>query len=185
MRALSVARVRRVRAHIRDGGVIAYATESCFGLGCDPNNERALRSVLRIKRRPKFKGLIVIADQIKRFFPLLRSISEDNRQRMQATWPGPHTWLVPASDRAKRTLRGTHAALAVRVTAHPDAKNLCARLQAVLVSTSANRAGQRPAKTTRECVRRLGAKTMVIRGRIGSRKNPSTIQDLLTGKTFR
>ena len=185
MRTLSATLVRRARYHVRRGGVIAYATESCFGLGCDPNNERALRAVLRIKRRPKSKGLIVIADRAERFSMLLEPISEIDMKRMQATWPGPHTWLIPAKTRAKRSLRGKHGALAVRVTAHEDAKNLCARLRMMLVSTSANRAGQRPIKTTRECLRRMGSNVMVISGKIGARKTPSTIQDLRSGKLLR
>ena len=185
MQALSAALVRRARAHMRRGGVIAYATESCFGLGCNPSNERALRAVLRIKRRPKSKGLIVIADRVERFSMLLRPIVENDRKRIEATWPGPHTWLIPVKARAKRALRGKHVALAVRVTAHADAKILCARLGMALVSTSANRAGQQPIKTTRECLRRMGKTVMVIGGKIGARKIPSTIQDLRSGKILR
>ena len=185
MEKLTVAQMRRARWHLRCGGVIAYATESCFGLGCDPNNERALQALLRIKRRPKSKGLIVVSDRMERFAPLLSTVSQHDIERLQSTWPGPHTWLVPAQTRAKRALRGKNAALAVRVTAHVDAKNLCWRLGTALVSTSANRANQRPVKTTRECLRRFGKSVMVIPGKIGTRKNPSTIQDLRTGRIFR
>ena len=185
MPKLPAARLRRVREHLGSGGIIAYATESCFGLGCDPNNERALRTLLRIKRRPKSKGLIVVADRVERCASLLCAISKVDMAGIQATWPGPHTWLIPAKARAKRTLRGNHGALAVRVTAHTDANNLCARLRIALVSTSANRAGQRPVKTTRECYRRFGTRVMVIPGKIGGRKTPSVIQDLRTGKLLR
>ncbi len=182
---LTAAQVRRARWHLRCGGVIAYATESCFGLGCDPNNERALQALLRIKRRPKSKGLIVVSDRMERFAPLLSPVSQPDIERLQSTWPGPHTWLVPAQTRAKRALRGKHAALAVRVTAHADAKNLCWRLGTALVSTSANRANRRPLKTTRECLRQFASRVMVIPGKIGARKSPSTIQDLRTGRIFR
>jgi L-threonylcarbamoyladenylate synthase len=185
MPALSIALVRRARCHVRRGGLIAYATESCFGLGCDPNNERALRKVLRLKRRAKFKGLIVVADRFDRFKSLLIPLSDVERNRVEATWPGPHTWLIPARSRAKRSLRGKHAALAVRVTAHADANTLCQRLAMALVSTSLNRANHRPVKTKRECFRRFGTSVMIIPGKIGARKNPSTIQDLRTGKIFR
>jgi L-threonylcarbamoyladenylate synthase len=185
MRMLSIALVRRARSHVRRGGMITYATESCFGLGCDPNNERALRKVLRIKRRAKFKGLIVVGDRFDRFKSLLNPVSDTERKRVEAAWPGPHTWLIPARSRAKRSLRGKHAALAVRVTAHADASMLCQRLSMALVSTSLNRANHRPVKTTRECFRRFGTSVMIIPGKIGVRKNPSTIQDLRTGKIFR
>ncbi|MDQ3261396.1 MAG: Sua5/YciO/YrdC/YwlC family protein [Pseudomonadota bacterium] len=183
--ALSAALLRRVRHHVRRGGVIAYATESCFGFGCDPNNERALQKVLHLKRRPKGKGLIVIGDRIESFAPFLQPLSERDRQRVHNTWPGPHTWLIPAKDMVKHTLRGKHAALAVRLPAHHDARDLCHRLAAAIVSTSANRAGQQPIKSTRDCLRRFGTRVEVIPGRIGQRKLPSTIQDLITGEIFR
>ena len=183
--ALSAARLRRIRQRLRRGGVIAYATESCFGFGCDPQNERALQKILRLKRRPKAKGLIVIGHRLESFAALLKPLDESGRVQIHATWPGPHTWLIPAIDRTKRALRGKHTALAVRVPAHRDAWELCRRLNAAIVSTSANRGGQRPIKTTRDCLRRFGARVEVIPGRIGQRKEPSVIQDLITGRMIR
>ncbi|MBU1979553.1 MAG: Sua5/YciO/YrdC/YwlC family protein, partial [Gammaproteobacteria bacterium] len=59
----SAALIRKVRAHIRGDGVIAYATESCYGLGCDPRSYRAVRRILQLKNRPQSKGLILIADR--------------------------------------------------------------------------------------------------------------------------
>ncbi len=183
--ALSAARLRRIRRHLRRGGVIAYATESCFGFGCDPNNERALQKILRLKRRPKAKGLIVIGHRFESFARFLKPLDDSSPSQIDATWPGPHTWLIPATDRAKRALRGKHAALAVRVPGHRAARELCRRLDMALVSTSANRGGQRPIKTTRDCSRRFGTRVCVIPGRVGQRKQPSIIQDLITGKIIR
>ena len=183
--ALSAARLRRIRQHLRRGGVIAYATESCFGFGCDPRSERALQKILRLKRRPKAKGLIVIGHRFESFAAFLKPLDERGRLQIYATWPGSHTWLIPALDRTKRTLRGKHAALAVRVPAHRAARELCRWLNAAIVSTSANRGGQRPIKTTRDCLRRFGTRVEVIPGRIGQRKQPSAIQDLITGKILR
>ena len=182
---LCAMRLRRIRQHLRRGGVIAYATESCFGFGCDPANERALQKILGLKHRPKAKGLIVIGHRLESFASLLQPISERNKQQVQRTWPGPHTWLIPAKESAKRALRGTHAALAVRVPAHRDARELCRRLATTLVSTSANRAGQQPIKSTRDCLRRFGTRVAVLPGRIGQRKAPSAIQDLITGRMVR
>jgi L-threonylcarbamoyladenylate synthase len=48
--------IHRLRAYLKRGGIIAYATESCFGLGCDPANRRAVRRILRLKGRPQSKG---------------------------------------------------------------------------------------------------------------------------------
>lgn len=183
--ALGAAPMQRIRRQLRRGGVIAYATESCFGFGCDPNNQRALQKILRLKRRPKAKGLIVIGHGLDTFRALLQPLSERERECVSNSWPGPHTWVISAKDRAKRALRGNHAALAVRVPAHCGARELCIRLDMALVSTSANRSGQRPIKSTRECLRRFGKRVLVVPGRIGQRKQPSAIQDLHTGKFLR
>jgi L-threonylcarbamoyladenylate synthase len=82
-------------------------------------------------------------------------------------------------------LTGRHRKLAVRISAHPDVRRLCAALDMALVSTSANRAGCKPIKTARECQRQFGARVMVLPGRIGRRKRPSVIMDMETRKILR
>jgi L-threonylcarbamoyladenylate synthase len=175
----------RLRAHFRQGGLIAYPTESCYGLGCDPRSYGAVRRLLRLKGRPQAKGLILIADTFRSLAPYAAPLAEDLQARLGSTWPGPHTWLVPASRRTPRWLRGRHASIALRVTAHPVAAGLCRMLGSALVSTSANQAGRRPLKSYRDCVRAFGGSVLVVPGRIGARRKPSTIQDLLTGRIIR
>ena len=181
----SAALIREVRAHLRNGGIIAYATESCYGLGCDPRSYRAVRRLLQLKGRPQAKGLILIADRFERLRRYVLPPTPAQRQQIDATWPGPHTWLMPASHHTPRWLRGRHDSIAVRVTAHPDAAGLCREAGMALVSTSANRAGLKPLKTFAACARAFGRSVLVLPGRVGTRKTPSTIQHLLTGKIFR
>jgi L-threonylcarbamoyladenylate synthase len=182
---LSAAQARRVRAHLKAGGVIAYATESCFGFGCDPFNYRAVRRVLRIKQRPQQKGLIVIGANLPQLEALMDNLSPQLRARAQTKWPGAHTWLVPASARVPAWLRGRHARVALRVPAHRGARELCAQTNSPLVSTSANRSSHVSIKSYKECVRQFGRSALVIQGRIGRRKRPSTIADLTSGKVIR
>lgn len=177
--------LKKICAHLANGGIIAYATASCFGLGCDPNNINAINMLLKIKQRPRSKGLIVIADKLKRLEPFIKPLSTEEKKRAQAKWPGAHTWLMPASYRASAALRGQHKKIAVRVDAHPDTAGLCKALGMALVSTSANVSGKRPVKTYRDCVRQFGNRVMVVPGRIGQSKTASTIQDFETGKVFR
>jgi L-threonylcarbamoyladenylate synthase len=92
---------------------------------------------------------------------------------------------MPASRHARRWLRGRHESIAVRVTAHPDAALLCRELGSALVSTSANRAGLRPLKTYAACVKAFGASVLVLPGKIGRHKTPSTIQHLRSGEIVR
>ena len=174
-----------LRQFLKQGGVIAYATESCFGLGCDPQNRSAAKKILKLKRRTQDKGLILIASSFQQLQPYIAPLNEEQRLKTAATWPGPHTWLLPVSKRCPRWLRGKHDTLAVRVTAHTDAAMLCCVLGFALVSTSANRSGGKAARTAKECCRLFGNRIRVLRGRVGKRRKPSTIQDLATGRIIR
>lgn len=174
-----------LRAHLRRGGLVAYPTESCYGLGCDPRNLRALKRLIQLKGRDAAKGLLLIADHIKRLQPFMKPPSTANRIRMQRSWPGPVTWVVPAASACPRLLTGGRPTIAVRVTAHPVAARLCRSLGMALVSTSANKSGQKPAQTAAECRRMFGAQVRVIAGRIGQRRRPSTLIDLATGTILR
>jgi L-threonylcarbamoyladenylate synthase len=176
---------KKIRSHLDHGGIIAYATASCFGFGCDPNKPLTINKLLRLKQRPRSKGLIVIADRFQRLAPFIKPLTAAEKNRAMSKWPGPHTWLMPASHRASSALRGRHKKIAVRVDVHPDTVRLCKALGMALVSTSANVSGKRPVKTYRDCVRQFGKKVLVVPGRIGRSKLPSTIQDFESGKTLR
>jgi L-threonylcarbamoyladenylate synthase len=180
-----VAQARGLRHYLERGGVIAYPTESCFGLGCDPKSRRGVQRVLRIKGRPQHKGLILIASRLSQLTPYMAPLDAAQTRKLESTWPGPHTWLVPASRRCPMALTGKHPTIAVRVTAYPPASSLCRSVDMALVSTSANRSGGKPAKSARECRRLFGSAVRVIPGRVGARRRPSTIQDLATGRVLR
>jgi len=174
-----------LRAYLRGGGLIAYPTESCYGLGCDPRHPRALARLIRLKGRSAAKGLLLIADRFRRLQPFVHALSPADRARMQQSWPGPVTWVVPASSACPPLLTGGRPTIAVRVTAHAGAARLCRSLGMALVSTSANKSGRKPAKTAAECRRIFGTQVRVIAGRIGQRRRPSTLIDLATGTVLR
>lgn len=177
--------IAAIRCHLQRGGVIAYATESCYGLGCDPRNRKAVRKILRLKGRPQSKGLILIGSEFRQFRRYLAPVPANLAARFKDYWPGPYTLLLPAARRCPKWLTGRHVKLAVRVTAHPDAARLCRALDMALVSTSANRAGRPALKTARACRREFGAAVWVLPGRIGKRRRPSTIIDPASGGVLR
>lgn len=173
-----------MRSWLKAGGVIAYPTESCFGLGCDPMNPRAVQRILKLKGRPKSKGLILIAARADQLAPYvdaqaLRAAAQSGH------WPAAVTLLLPASRRCPAWLSGRHAKLAVRITAHPGAARLCNQLGMALVSTSANRAGGVALKRARDCQHMFGTQVRVIPGKIGAARRPSTIIDFATCRVLR
>lgn len=177
--------IRRLRAWLRRGGVIAYATESCYGLGCDPRNARAVGRILGLKQRPRAKGLILIGSDFSQFRRFLAPQPASLAGRFREWWPGPNTLLLPVSRRCPPWLRGRHDKLAVRVTAHAETARLCHALGMALVSTSANRGGRRPLKTAAACRVAFGRDIRVLPGRVGRRRTPSTILDPRSGAVVR
>ena len=176
---------RRIAAHLRRGGLIAYPTESCYGLGCDPDNRIAVLRLLKLKQRPQHKGLIVIAADYRQVARYLQPLTPAQQQQLKTAGAQAITYLMPAHHSAPRWLRGGHDTLAVRLTAHQQAAQLCRGVNSALVSTSANRSGQRPARTFTQCRKLFGRKVWVLPGRVGKRKNPSTISRWADGKIIR
>jgi len=167
---------------IQKGGVVAYATEYCFGLGCDPMNRAAVLRLLRIKRRPVRKGLILIAADIDQLAPYVDEIPA----AVLATWPGPHTWLLEPRDGVPGWITGEHPRIALRVTTHPQAAALCKAVGTAIVSTSANRAGAEPTRSFRDTVRRFrGQVDYILPGRVGDSRAPTPIRDAITGELIR
>ena len=125
-------------ALIKAGGVIAYPTESVFGLGCDPFNEQAVLKLLSMKQRSVEQGLILIASNIRQILPLIQPQHADDLARALKTWPGHYTWVFPKSSSVPSWVSGKYNSIAIRVSNHPTVKLLCDRLNHPLVSTSAN-----------------------------------------------
>jgi L-threonylcarbamoyladenylate synthase len=167
------------------GGVIAYPTEGVFGLGCNPWNQSAVNRLLAIKKRPLSKGLIIIAATLEQLHSFIEPLSESARARLEVTWPGPVTWVLPAQD-APPWLRGDHTTLAVRVTAHPIAAALCRVWGGPLVSTSANISTRPPARTALAVRHQLGRQVdAIVAGQTQGAKGPTEIRDLATEQIIR
>lgn len=175
---------RRIAAYLKRGGLIAYPTESCYGLGCDPTNRSAVEKIFKLKGRGAAKGLILIAANRHQLRPYAtRSAIEAAWQK--GRWPGPVTWVLPAAKTCPQWLSGGRGTVAVRITAHPGAAALCKQAGMALVSTSANKSGDQPATTAHECEAVFGKRVRVLEGKVGARKRPSTLIDLASGKVLR
>lgn len=170
------------------GGVIAYPTEAVWGLGCDPFDQAAVTRLLALKQRDVGKGLILVAGDPAQFAGLLdwNALPAERAAAVHASWPGPHTWIVPASARVPAWITGVHAGVAVRVSAHPTVVALCARFGGPLVSTSANLSGEPPAFTRAELDPRLLAQLDgVSEGETGGLAAPTAIRDAGSGAVLR
>jgi len=133
--------VRRIAA----GGIIAYPTETIYGLGCDPFSGVSVLRLLALKQRDIAQGLILIASRFDQVEPLLLPLAANVRKRVCHASVPPVSWLLPCTPEVPCWLRGEHASLVFRITIHPVAAALCHRWGGPLVSTSANVHGRPPA----------------------------------------
>ncbi len=171
---------------LRLGGVIAYPTEAVWGLGCDPMNEAAVARLFALKQRPDRLGVVLIGASPEHVLAYAEPLPEDAMQRVEATWPGPNTWVFPRRASVPAWLHGEHAGIALRVTGHAPAVALCRAFGAAIVSTSANRHGQPAARTGAEVRSVFGDELDAIFDDVlGGLDRPTTIRDAISGETLR
>jgi len=183
---LNVTKIREAGRVMRSGGVIVYPTEAVWGVGCDPQNRGAVERLLAMKNREWQKGLILIAAHIEQVEPYIEVPSRMAWRRATATWPGASTWVFPATDHCPMWISGDRDTVAVRVTAHPVASRLCEVFGGAIVSTSANRAGDPPARsagTARIYLRNRF--DLLVPGALGGLDQPTIIRDAANGNILR
>jgi len=176
--------LKKIHEILVDGGVIAYPTESVFGLGCDPSNEQAIAKILEIKKRTLEMGFVLLTPNIK----IVSSwVNISNKQLKIVSSPSkrPTTYIVPASVAAPKWLAVKNT-LAIRLSNDPFIKNICGLLGLPIVSTSANLHGENPCKSAEEVQKIMGSQLdYIVFKQTGPFNNPSTIVDLSSGKTIR
>lgn len=170
---------------VEQGGVIAYPTEGVYGLGCSPSNEAAVQELLAMKQRSIKKGLILVANDFAQVEHFTHPLDSEKLAPIFRTWPGPTTWVFPASEQAPYWITGEHDSIAIRISAFKLIQQLCA-LIGPLVSTSANIAGHPAAQDAAE-VGQIFADTsvFVVDAPLGGLTKPTSIYDARTGKNLR
>lgn len=171
---------------LHQGGVIAYPTEAVYGLGCDPLNADAVYRLLEIKQRPVDKGLILVAANLQQLLPYIEQLTAAKEQQLQQSWPGPTTWVVPAKADVPVWIRGRHTSVAMRVSAHPSVQALCELYGGPIISTSANRSGQSPARSALQVRQRfMHQLDFILNEPLGSSDKPTEIRQLANGEILR
>lgn len=167
------------------GGVICHACEGVWGLACDPFDESAVSRILEIKKRPIDKGLIVIGGNAEAFQPELSAIDSKRYKTIYESWPGHTTWVLP-NTRFPRWITGEFDTVAARVPGHEQSRELASQFGGPLVSTSANRSGQRELTTLTAVEQQFKNEVdYILEGTVGNATGPSKIFDARTGEKLR
>lgn len=141
--------IRLAAYHVRNGGVIAYPTDTVYGLGCDPLNTIAIHRLNTLKNRPPGKGLILLASHIELLDEYMVLPDKFARQQLVSS-DSPTSWVVPARKHLPLDLTGGRDTIAVRITQTRIVTKLCQQLGHPLVSSSVNRSGKPPAKNSQQ-----------------------------------
>jgi len=171
---------------LKQGGVIAYPTEAVFGFGCDPFNQNAVQRILKLKDRNAQQGLILIAANWQQVKTFVAPLEENILQKVFDKWPGPNTFVFPASDKAPKWVCADGNTIAIRITDHEVAKKICEGFNGAIVSTSVNKAGEEALTTYEQVVQEFVEDVdYVVEGEVGGAVAPSTIIDAVTGVVLR
>ena len=152
--------------HLLSGGILIYPTDTVYGLGCLPSQEKALNTLLTLKNRNR--QFIVITPN----WDTHRSWLNEEVSHDQLSTSNPTTWLFNASNTVPETLLSPNGMIAMRIVSHIPTKRLLEKLPEPLVSTSANLPGSPPIKTYKELQETFNFP--VMSGKNGG-KEPSTI----------
>lgn len=135
-------------ALIRDGQLVAFPTETVYGLGADAMNAEAIARIFEAKGRPGDNPLIAHIAHVRQLRPLIACEPSETAIRMiNAFWPGPLTMIFPRSESVPANLSAGLDTVAVRLPAHPVARALIMNADTPIAAPSANRSG-RPSPTT-------------------------------------
>lgn len=163
---------------LQTGGVIAFPTDTVYGLGADAFNTRAVERIYEVKNRPKDLQLPVLIADVTQLTTLAEPIPEIALFLASQFWPGGLTLVLPQKDSLLPYLAST-VTIAVRVPAHPVCLALIRYLGTPLIGTSANITGQAPALTAGEVEQQLEGKIdFVINGGRCPGGRESTIVDV-------
>lgn len=164
---------------MKAGGVIAYPTETFYGLGADGKNERAVEKVFLIKGRDLKNPIsLIIGDRID-LIGLVDEITDTAHSLMEEFWPGGLTLIFKTSPDIPPRLTGGTGKIGIRISSHPIANLLTKTFSRPITATSANLSGEGECSSAGEVVWRLGNRIdAVIDGGPTPGKSGTTILDV-------
>ncbi len=165
-------------AILRRGGLVAFPTESFYGLGAAALDPDAVERVFTVKGRPDGKPLLVVVDSVAMAERLAADVPPGARDLMARHWPGPLTLVLKAAADVPSRLTGGTGTLGVRMPAHPIALGLVRATRLPLTAPSANPSGAEPPTTAMQVKRYFdGAVDVILDGGATAGGAASTVAD--------
>lgn len=178
-------RLKQISRQLLRGAIIAYPTDTIWGLGCHPGLESAVNRINLLKRRSVNKSLILLSSDYRFFEGYLEDPVIDQLIQSDST-ERPTTWIVAAAPHCPQWLIAGDNTLAVRISQRPPIANLCKPIHSPIISTSANLSGTPPVRNSYQAHQRFHHQLdHIIEGFSSGSQRASRIINLQTGQVLR
>lgn len=136
--------------HLRQGGIVAFPTETFYGLAVDPDCDQAVKKLFTVKHRSSNKPLILLVENERQLHSMVENVPLLYLPLIKKYWPGALTLIFTADQSLNRQVTGHTGTIGVRISPHPIAQELVKRMGKPITATSANISGFPPAQTAQE-----------------------------------
>ena len=173
--------IETIQSVLNSGGVIAFPTDTFYGLGADPFNSDALSKIFRIKQRPADKPLLVLIHSLDQLADLTQEATDNARTLVENFWPGPLTLIFKAAPGLPDALTAGTGTIGIRLPDHPFTHRLLETLDRPLTAPSANISNAEELNTAQQVENTLGEKLdLIVDGGPAPGGKPSTVLDTTT-----
>jgi L-threonylcarbamoyladenylate synthase len=171
--------LRRISETITRGGVIAFRTDTFYGLGADPFNREAVRTIKQIKGREGDKPILIVISELDQTGRLINDETRSFHQLAEKFWPGPLTLIGKAAPMVPEEITAGTGTVGVRLPGDDKVRALIRECGGTLTATSANPSHKPPAKTAQEVYQYFGEKIeLIVDGGRAQTDQPSTVVDV-------
>ena len=171
--------LRRISETIHRGGIIAFRTDTFYGLGADPLNREAVRSIKQLKGREGDKPILIVISELDQIERLITDRTRSFHLLAERFWPGPLTLIGNAAPMVPEEITAGTGTVGVRLPGGDKVRALISECGGALTATSANPSHQPPAKTAQEVHQYFGEKIeLIVDGGRAQTDQPSTVVDV-------
>lgn len=153
----------KIKEILNNDGVIAFVTDTVWGLGCLPTSEKSVKKIYEIKKREVKKPLILMSNEIENILPYVKSLNENAKELIKKYFPGALTLVLEKADKTPNYITSGFNTVGIRVPDNAVFKEICEIVTGhVLATTSANLSHEPSAKTYEQVIKIMGEKVDLV-----------------------
>ncbi|MBQ2645648.1 threonylcarbamoyl-AMP synthase [bacterium] len=179
--------IKELNTTLKNGGIIAFVTDTVWGIGCLPNNKDAVEKIYQIKKRDYSKPLILMSNNKENLYPYITNVSTKAKEIMEKYFPGALTLIFDSSEKTQKFVTANKSTVGIRVPDNNVFQRLCEKIDGhVLATTSANISGEPPALTYKSAFETLHNFVDIIleNEEDMAKGEPSTVAQITDNKTL-